>query len=406
MERLYRDFLLVVIVFVIVSCVINFASIFRCTPKEIVKTLPCVRYNTQCASSAESVKENVLSNLTVVWDTTSGKDRIYEQMNYKPEVDLSRNKIILISGSGDFDVPRGQEKFIQDNCPIKNCELHRDDNQKRKADAKLFNIMISFNELSMFSRDPNEIWILYILEGPLATPDYFLLGDIFNWTVAYRHDSTIVAPYEKWLPFTERKNKTEPKNYAAGKKKLAAIFVSNCDTSNNRMGYVTELQKYIPVDVYGGCGNKQCDRSIEMDCFKMLKKDYKFYLAFENSNCRDYITEKFFRNALMNDVVPVVMGAHPDDYKRSAPPNSYLHVEDFESAENLGDYLKFLDANDEKYNEYFKWKGTGDFIDTKFWCRLCAMLNDINKPNLVIRDLASWWKKPEICIRGDQKWRR
>ena len=30
----------------------------------------------------------------------------------------------------------------------------------------------------------------------------------------------------------------------------------------------------------------------------MLDSDYKFYLAFENSNCQDYITEKFFVNGL------------------------------------------------------------------------------------------------------------
>jgi glycoprotein 3-alpha-L-fucosyltransferase len=30
----------------------------------------------------------------------------------------------------------------------------------------------------------------------------------------------------------------------------------------------------------------------------MLARDYRFYLSFENSNCRNYVTEKLFTNAL------------------------------------------------------------------------------------------------------------
>jgi len=50
------------------------------------------------------------------------------------------------------------------------------------------------------------------------------------------------------------------------------------------------------------------------------------------------------------------MGAHPDDYKRAAPINSYIHVDDFESPAKLAEYLHELDKDDEKYNEYFRWK--------------------------------------------------
>ena len=40
----------------------------------------------------------------------------------------------------------------------------------------------------------------------------------------------------------------------------------------------------------------------------------KFYLAFENSLCDDYITEKF-HNILENfNTVPVVMGPRKEDY--------------------------------------------------------------------------------------------
>lgn len=76
-----------------------------------------------------------------------------------------------------------------------------------------------------------------------------------------------------------------------------AWFVSNCHARNRRLQYARQLSKYISVDIYGACGSHHCPRT-DPNCLEMLDKDYKFYLAFENSNCRDYITEKFFVNGL------------------------------------------------------------------------------------------------------------
>jgi len=76
-----------------------------------------------------------------------------------------------------------------------------------------------------------------------------------------------------------------------------------------------------------------------------------------------------------NDIVPVVMGAHPDDYRAVLPSHSYIHVEDFENPEALADYLKYLDSHDDEYNAYFEWKGTGEFIQIQFLCRVCGMLH-------------------------------
>ena len=50
------------------------------------------------------------------------------------------------------------------------------------------------------------------------------------------------------------------------------------------------------------------------------------------------------------------MGARPEDYARSAPYKSYIHVDDFESPKELAEYLTKLDQDDSLYNEYFKWK--------------------------------------------------
>ena len=129
------------------------------------------------------------------------------------------------------------------------------------------------------------------------------------------------------------------------------------------------------MDIYGSCGSKRCPRA-STDCYEKLNSEYKFYLAFENSNCIDYITEKFYVNGLKYNILPLVMGARKEDYVRSAPYKSFIHVDDFESPEALAKYLHQLDKNDELYNEYFQWKGTGEMINTKFFCRLCSLLHD------------------------------
>ena len=120
-----------------------------------------------------------------------------------------------------------------------------------------------------------------------------------NWTATYRSDSVLNTPYEKFSVYKnlEKLPSVPAINYAFSKTKLISWFVSNCDGTNGRTEYVKELQKYAKVDVHGECGPLTCSR-LSNSCFEMLETDYKFYLAFENSNCRDYITEKFFVNAL------------------------------------------------------------------------------------------------------------
>jgi hypothetical protein len=96
------------------------------------------------------------------------------------------------------------------------------------------------------------------------------------------------------------------------------------------------------------------------------------------------------------------MGAHPDDYKRAAPPHSFIHVDDFDSPKALAEYLHKLDQNDDLYNEYFRWKGTGQFVNTLFWCRLCAMAWDDTKVTHY-KDVNNWWRGDGVCI-GANRW--
>lgn len=90
------------------------------------------------------------------------------------------------------------------------------------------------------------------------------------------------------------------------------------------------------------------------------------------------------------------MGARQQDYEKSAPYRSYIHVDEFQSAKELASWLHHLDEDDDLYNSYFEWKGTGEFINTYFWCRLCAMIHD-NYPAKYYNDINEWWRGDGIC---------
>ena len=100
------------------------------------------------------------------------------------------------------------------------------------------------------------------------------------------------------------------------------------------------------------------------------------------------------------------MGATKEDYERVAPPHSFIHVEDFDSPSELASYLDLLITNHTLYQEYLSWKGSGRFIDTKFWCRLCSLLHDDGDHMTWYDDIEVWWNCPDVCrtSRGGQIW--
>jgi alpha-1,3-fucosyltransferase len=111
-------------------------------------------------------------------------------------------------------------------------------------------------------------------------------------------------------------------------------------------------------------------------------------LAFENTLCKDYITEKVYRN-MKHMIIPVVYGGA--DYKMFLPPHSYINVNDFKSVQELGDHLKFLSANPEEYIKYFWWKKHYKIIDPfdETYCNLCRTLHDpvLGKKEKIYNDI-------------------
>lgn len=91
---------------------------------------------------------------------------------------------------------------------------------------------------------------IFFLESPYHTPGLSSFNNKVNWTATYRRDSTMVAPYERFTYFNTSVTQLPlKKNYAAGKTKKIAWFVSNCGARNNRLGYAQELAKHIQVGI-------------------------------------------------------------------------------------------------------------------------------------------------------------
>lgn len=262
-------------------------------------------------------------------------------------------------------------------------------------------------------RLPQQHWITYLHEAPTRTRMFVEAPhqSWFNWTLTYSMKGDIVIPYgiclpnlEKvandpssitdiirlvygksadstpWLGLQHVQHNYSAVNYARGKTGLIFWAVGHCKTESLREKYVAELKRYIHVDIFGRCiGNYTKSITDRL-------KSHKFYLAFENSICADYITEKTW-SRLSSAIVPIVLGGA--DYKTFLPPHSYIDVKNFSSPNALATYLYKLDKNDTLYNEYFAWRKNYTCYDAipglhNRVCVICKFINEnINKTNTI-----------------------
>ena len=95
------------------------------------------------------------------------------------------------------------------------------------------------------------------------------------------------------------------------------------------------------------------------------------------------------------------MGPTYEEYIRVAPPNSFIHVDNFTSPEQLATFMTYLDKNNDAYNKYFEWKDMGGFVDSKFWCRMCSMLH-ADLPDLWYEDIEYWYKGKHLCRKSTE----
>ncbi|KAF5307931.1 hypothetical protein FQR65_LT06498 [Abscondita terminalis] len=301
-------------------------------------------------------------------------------------IDNNNRKIILYwTKFWNWTYPIGLGSNPFRGCKYKNCytTFNRSFLNTEDFDAVMFHGSIYNPKIhgKPEIRNLNQRYIYFNSEAPSNkmhyNPDFTLFNNFYNLTITYRFDSDIRIRYGN---IQKRKtNRRFPTAKDIEKKtKLVAWFVSHCETSSKREDLVKAIQKYVPVDVYGKCGNLSCARTGYVSsgyCYNLLERDYKFYLSMENSLCKDYFTEKLYY-VLPRTVIPIVYAGH--DETILAPPNSFINVKDLK----MQDYVISTNSTN---------------------CELCERLNEPLTPK-IYDNFYDWnWGNSShpLCLVGD-----
>ena len=331
--------------------------------------------------------------------STQTKPHSLEKTTY-PSDTINTSKLILaytdvygrtfdITSYGRVNYEIEQAANPLDQCTY-SCRWSTDKRDYAKSDAVLFHLYNNLrNKDFVLGNLParqslNQKWIFMAREPQAFYYPQQLkqLNDKFNITMTFQSDSDVFIPYGGYwpLPAASLKYRQQMKlDFMSGKDKMVAWLVSNCRTSSRREEYVRQLQKYIPIDIYGKCGNLTTDTNSANGFRDQIAKKYMFYIAFENSDCDDYISEKFW-NSLHIGIIPIVRGQRAR-YKALAPPNSYINADSFLTPELLADHLKAISTNSTLFHRYHQWRRTYDAnykfftVNTQWMCDLCKVVH-------------------------------
>lgn len=124
-----------------------------------------------------------------------------------------------------------------------------------------------------------------------------------------------------------------------------------------------------------------CPGHFRADCKPIA--NYLFYLVFENTKCKEYITEKGFYHAYSKGAIPVIMGPSMEECEILLPPSSYLHVDNYPTPKELAEDIISISQDENKLLSFHKWRLNFDVLNehgyfktsSQHFCRVCEAMN-------------------------------
>ncbi|CAJ0588730.1 unnamed protein product [Cylicocyclus nassatus] len=322
-----------------------------------------------------------------------------------------------------------------ENCAYQCKLIDRTELNNQTASAYLFhgpNIVLT----DLPAQGPNHLNILIARESPLqlkkinslqqASRSYYnnplqslfakeeLPRNYFNITITYKRSSRYFFPYGQLVPISPGDSRdsifTKEEVRIALKKKKNGVLFYNCNTSSETL-YLENIRKLGATEIIE---EDKCERRISAgisagsalckpDCSSNdLVATHRFYIAFEDDICDDFISEKFY-DQFSQLLVPIVRKRRI--YRDAGVPrHSFIAVDDFDNFEDLREYLELLRRNDTEYLRYFEW--TNDFrkpntYRTDVLCKLCEDIH--NKRASMVDDIENYLDVEQCLLLIVQK---
>ncbi|XP_052802004.1 alpha-(1,3)-fucosyltransferase C-like [Mya arenaria] len=288
-----------------------------------------------------------------------------------------------------------------------NCITSTNRGDFNKSSAVVFSLadgnMGTKPPIENIKRNQNQIWVAFSLETNVQNSwirDYKNKHwkYVFNWTWNYRPSADIFMPYGR----VSERLKPLSKNYSMifqRKNKFAAWAVSHCNAHSLRDKFVKKMNMCLQkqsIDIFGKCGPLRISKS---RLPTLLNNDYKFYLAFENAFCDDYVTEKIFAN-YNNDIIIVVRGKA--NYTNIFPKGSFINTKDFRTISDLVRFLNEVSENETLYSNYLiqkdKFQAWGK-LKEQYKQSICDICRNLNDPYLKKKTIFDAEEELGQCIK-------
>uniref|UniRef100_A0A672IGF9 Fucosyltransferase n=1 Tax=Salarias fasciatus TaxID=181472 RepID=A0A672IGF9_SALFA len=261
-------------------------------------------------------------------------------------------------------MPDCRERF-----EISGCEITDDQNRYGQADA----VLIHHREISSGAaplppepRPPAQNWIWLNLESPSHSSRLWEYEGIYNLTLSYRQDR-----FPRSRSAYPLGGGTSPSDLP--RPRLVAWVVSNW--SGARVAFYKLLAQHVQVDVFGRAGEPIPPGGRRV---VHLIRRYRFYLALENSQHTDYITEKLWNN-----------------YERFLPPEAFIHVDDFPTVQELAQYLLKVKDSPSLIQMHLSWRRDYSVYIPSMWdehfCTACRAAQKNHGRINVVNNLSKWF---------------